>query len=300
MKRNYLIILFLLVLLPLQIFSNQWYNSLNDEIGDIINEKGREVVFFEHFDHGGEPPPGWEQEIITGSESWLFKPGNGEGHPPAAYSGSTNACLYDYWGSSGAGHVCRLISPIIDFGSFTSQPNLTFWIYQEQWGSYQDYTSVEYRASADETWQQIGFITNNFSWWHKVDDLPYLPNPSSNYQISFVGELNGGYGICLDDIQITGENTGIVDEPPLPNQTELLGNYPNPFNPVTMISFNIMEKETGILSIYNLKGQVLLLRKFDAGKHEYEWSSEGKASGFYFYKLETNSYRKIQKMLLLK
>jgi hypothetical protein len=61
-----------------------------------------------------------------------------------------------------------------------------------------------------------------------------------------------------------------------------------------------MEKETGILSIYNLEGQVLLLRKFDAGKHEYEWSSEGKASGIYFYKLETNSYRKIQKMLLLK
>jgi hypothetical protein len=91
-----------------------------------------------------------------------------------------------------------------------------------------------------------------------------------------------------------------VGEPPLPTKTTLIGNYPNPFNPVTNINFNIKENETGTLSIYNVKGQVVLTKQFEAGEHKYVWDSENNASGVYFYKLETNSYSKIKKMLMLK
>ncbi len=219
MNRNDLIILFLLVFIPLQLFADKPNNKTEEGNKTVVNETSQinyeeerdEVVFFEHFDHGGEPPPGWTQEIISGSELWLFMQGNGSGQPSNSHSGATNACLYHYWGSGG--YETRLISPPIDFGNFTSQPDLTFWIYQEQWSINQDYTSIQYRTSENDSWHEIGFVTNNYDWWHKIDNLPYLPNPSSTYQISFVGDLNGGYGICIDDVQITGVDNGVPGTP---------------------------------------------------------------------------------------
>ena len=85
----------------------------------------------------------------------------------------------------------------------------------------------------------------------------------------------------------------------IPKVTQLFGNYPNPFNPETVIKFAVRENETAVLSILNLKGQLLHSEKFETGDHSYNWNAEGLESGIYFYRLSSKSYSKIRKMLLL-
>lgn len=92
-------------------------------------------------------------------------------------------------------------------------------------------------------------------------------------------------------------------EPPVPaiiELTELSGNYPNPFNPSTFIKFSIREGETGILSIYNIKGQCLLRKRFNSGIHQYPYNGSKHSSGVYLYRLQTDSYSEMKKMILLK
>ncbi|HPR17627.1 MAG TPA: T9SS type A sorting domain-containing protein [Candidatus Cloacimonadota bacterium] len=88
--------------------------------------------------------------------------------------------------------------------------------------------------------------------------------------------------------------------PDLPEMTSLNANYPNPFNPTTFIKFDIKEGETGNLTIYNVLGQKVLSRDYEAGYHNFAWNADQQASGVYFYSLRTPSYSQTQKMLLMK
>ena len=94
----------------------------------------------------------------------------------------------------------------------------------------------------------------------------------------------------------------------IPISTELIGNYPNPFNPTTTISYQLPENSEVTLSIYNIKGQkvtTLVNEKLEAGNHSAVWNgrdSNGNqvGSGIYFYKLRVGNYQKVKKMLLMK
>ena len=98
-----------------------------------------------------------------------------------------------------------------------------------------------------------------------------------------------------------------------PTETELLANYPNPFNPETWIPYRLAEDAFVTLTIYDLNGQVV--RTLDIGHRTaavYENRSkaiywEGRnnvgeqvASGVYFYHLSAGDYSATRKMLILK
>jgi len=83
-------------------------------------------------------------------------------------------------------------------------------------------------------------------------------------------------------------------------ESTLMGNFPNPFNPTTIIKFNVDEEETGTLEIYSSKGQLIKTAEFGTGEHTYTWNANNQASGVYFYKLKTESYSETKKMVLLK
>ncbi|MDP8269445.1 MAG: SBBP repeat-containing protein [Candidatus Tenebribacter davisii] len=81
----------------------------------------------------------------------------------------------------------------------------------------------------------------------------------------------------------------------------VLTNYPNPFNPLTTIQFNLKENETGILTISNIKGQLIESHQFGSGSHTYDWDASKQSSGIYLYKLNVNGKTKaVKKCLLLK
>ena len=95
----------------------------------------------------------------------------------------------------------------------------------------------------------------------------------------------------------------------LPDETLLLSNYPNPFNPSTTISFSTTENtESAEIIIYNLKGQKikqLVSDQLSAGQHSVVWDGKdenGKSatSGIYFYQLKAGKYEQTKKMILMK
>lgn len=90
--------------------------------------------------------------------------------------------------------------------------------------------------------------------------------------------------------------------------TKLENNYPNPFNPTTTIAFSLAKPGRTSLVVYNLKGQIvkrLVSGDLNAGNHKVVWDGRDSlnrsvASGMYFYRLESGSYRSTRKMLLMK
>ncbi len=98
------------------------------------------------------------------------------------------------------------------------------------------------------------------------------------------------------------------DNQAVPAITALKGNYPNPFNPETTISFGMNKAGKVDLVIYNILGQkvkTLLSENRQAGNHQVVWNGKDAnnrnvASGVYFYKMTTGDYSKTSKMILMK
>ncbi len=110
-------------------------------------------------------------------------------------------------------------------------------------------------------------------------------------------------------VQLTGIGQPVAnDDPVLPAVTELKGNWPNPFNPSTSISFSVKEASPVIIEVYNLKGQLvrtLIKESKAAGNHRIVFDGRDNAgqplaSGVYFYKMQAGKYSATRKMILMK
>jgi hypothetical protein len=94
----------------------------------------------------------------------------------------------------------------------------------------------------------------------------------------------------------------------LPDTYALGNNYPNPFNPTTVIPYQLPEDTRVRITVYNMLGQevAVLVDEFQlANFHRISWKGKdtrGKSvpSGVYIYRLETPAYQKTNKLLLLK
>ena len=97
-------------------------------------------------------------------------------------------------------------------------------------------------------------------------------------------------------------------EPNLPSAFELQQNFPNPFNPETIISYTLQHAGQVSVAIYNLLGQqiaTLVDETQNAGTHSIIWDGrdhDGRpvASGVYFYRLKAGDIAQTKKMILLK
>ena len=93
-----------------------------------------------------------------------------------------------------------------------------------------------------------------------------------------------------------------------PTHFELKGNYPNPFNPETVIKFTLPQDAPVSLKIYNILGQVVntvVDEVLPAGNHAVVWDGKNEqgvdvASGVYFYRIKAGDFESIQKMTLLR
>lgn len=105
---------------------------------------------------------------------------------------------------------------------------------------------------------------------------------------------------------MTGE---YKQESQIPKVYSLSFNYPNPFNPSTLIRYGLPKSSYIILEVYNLLGQKiaeLFKGRKEAGIHQVEWDATGFSSGIYFYRLSARSiedgesFTKVRKMTILK
>ena len=98
-----------------------------------------------------------------------------------------------------------------------------------------------------------------------------------------------------------------------PEETMLLANYPNPFNPETWIPYHLADASNVRITVYDTRG--IVVRRLDLG-HQREgyytsrsraayWDGrnhvgERVASGIYFYQLEADDVSRLRKMVILK
>lgn len=83
----------------------------------------------------------------------------------------------------------------------------------------------------------------------------------------------------------------------------LAQNFPNPFNPLTLISWQSPVGSHQTLKIYDLLGEkvVTLVDEYiPAGSYELKWDASAFPSGIYFYQLQAGEFVETRKMLLIK
>jgi hypothetical protein len=103
------------------------------------------------------------------------------------------------------------------------------------------------------------------------------------------------------DMTVTGVEPSV--NPQVPKEYNLRQNYPNPFNPNTTIKFDLPKSTYAKLIIYDMLGREvmkLIDEKMDAGSYDITWDGSNFASGTYIYKLVTEDYTDIKKMILIK
>ncbi|HEX9973850.1 MAG TPA: T9SS type A sorting domain-containing protein, partial [bacterium] len=132
-----------------------------------------------------------------------------------------------------------------------------------------------------------------------VIDLERLKDnhtPAESIQFSHVS-LNEG------SIHVTVNGQPLIDKAKIPNQYALKQNFPNPFNPVTSIAFDLPEQTKVSITVYDILGREvasLVEKVMPAGSHTIQYDAATLPSGVYFYQIKTNDFTSIKKMILLK
>ncbi len=145
--------------------------------------------------------------------------------------------------------------------------------------------------------------------WEKISFVEGHGNSNSPKYYSYTDntlEKSGNYVYRLKQVDIDGTyeySEEVEIDFGSPEAYELSQNYPNPFNPTTSIKYNLPTDAYVRLNVYNILGETiaeLVNTKKSAGYHNVTFNAEGLNSGIYFYKLETNNFTQIHKMLLIK
>ena len=98
-----------------------------------------------------------------------------------------------------------------------------------------------------------------------------------------------------------------IDAESVPDKFRLYSAYPNPFNPVTTIRFDIgvgvIHELPLQLNIYDITGglvEMLVNTNLNPGEYEITWDASHHASGVYFAVLQNGQNRQTQKLVFLK
>ncbi len=148
-----------------------------------------------------------------------------------------------------------------------------------------NYSEIPYYCSLDDRYLPVNEVS--------------ICNPENNILATQIGVFGVGcYGV-----------TGVDDAPNVVAFDRLQGNYPNPFNPVTTLSFELAQAGPVTLQIHDVKGRLVRVlvagQMREAGAHSVRWDGRDEANamaaaGIYFAHMITNEGEQTQKMVLLK
>ncbi|MCE1187744.1 MAG: T9SS type A sorting domain-containing protein [Ignavibacteria bacterium] len=114
--------------------------------------------------------------------------------------------------------------------------------------------------------------------------------------------VTGNSGFVNFILSTDSANT-VSDKVVKKNNFVLEENYPNPFNPVTTISYLLPEKISVKITIYNALGQkitVLIDKEESPGKHTVKWNAANNVSGQYFCEFRAGAQTEYKKLILMK
>ena len=170
--------------------------------GDSYNVRYTKLFLTEGFE-GGSMPAGWTKEG-TG----LFSIGTGDNETDrGSHSGNKNARFPS--SSSNIGNQTYLITPSMDLSGETSL-KLSFWYINRAAVSHIDGIGVYYRVGTEGEWNELWRTTEAHGSWTNQEVT--LTGLAANYQLGFKMTNNDGYGVGLDDIQITPADWQTVND----------------------------------------------------------------------------------------
>ena len=118
-----------------------------------------------------------------------------------------------------------------------------------------------------------------------------------------VESSNGPWSLTIDAGWVIS-----VDNNTIPEVFALHNNYPNPFNPVTNIGYDIPELSRVSIDIYNIAGnkvKTLVSKEHQPGRYKVQWNATNEsgapvATGMYIYKIRAKDFVSVKKLLLMK
>ncbi|MCH8524935.1 MAG: T9SS type A sorting domain-containing protein, partial [Balneolales bacterium] len=116
---------------------------------------------------------------------------------------------------------------------------------------------------------------------------------------SLEGETDGN--LLLNVEYVKGTNLETRDQ--LPSEVQLIGNFPNPFNPTTTIHFSLPESSHVLVEVFDMMGRPVAKLQdapLGAGVHQLEFNAATLASGTYLLRLQASGQVITSKMLLIK
>lgn len=127
---------------------------------------------------------------------------------------------------------------------------------------------------------------------------------STNYYWRVRGFNAGGFGPWSVTWRFRTGPVGITQlGTEIPKQFRLYNNYPNPFNPVTKIKFDLPRSAYVTIQVYDLAGRmvsILVNENLSAGVFETSWDASKLASGVYIYRIITPYFTDVKKMVVVK
>lgn len=188
----------------------------------------------------------------------------------------------------------------VELVSFTSEVNerdvKLFWTTASEQNNSGFEIERKYQGIENQDWEKIGFV-------HGVGNS----NEQKNYNFTDRNLNSGKFKYRLRQIDFNGDfryfNLTSEVSVETPGSFKLSQNFPNPFNPGTVINFQIPDGCKVALEVFNTSGKKVMtvLNEFiNSGYYSVNFNGSGLASGAYYYKLQAGSFLSVKKMVLLK
>ncbi len=174
----------------------------------------------------------------------------------------------------------------------------------------EDYATLKYSNSGTQVW------VTKYNGTGNNEDRAYAIVVDNSDNIYVTGTSRNSSLLGSEDyLSIKYSESELVTLPPgevrVPSESALFQNFPNPFNPVTSISFDLVSDSRILLRIFDTQGKEIFTAINDfrtAGRYSYRWDAGNLPSGVYFYKLDAIStyesqnrvYSETKKLMLLK
>jgi len=179
--------------------------------------------------------------------------------------------------------------------------------------SYSGFTIIEwplvtaFHTNDGDVLQNLLYLDSGYTYvspnaYLNLEFSPPANKGPSNDIKEYIIEINGQV-IFLGSNKMKTNKVTKPDRNTIPDQYSLSQNYPNPFNPVTKINFAIPKQGFVTLKIYDVLGRevrTLVNEVKSAGQFLVDFNASEFSSGVYFYRLESEGFSDIKRMMLIK
>ena len=290
-------------------------------------------------------PNGWSMKLIFNGSNWVTDWSNdGNYYIGGWHIHSSDKYVINEWASdpgdellavyNGQAYILGCVPPEpldvyvsgpsylnpYQIGSFTANPS----------GGSGSYVNYRWWKRWDNISPAPASITDKSKTNYRLEskpgtNIPNLPPPGTWTYLSYyqgyqtiqqsgsesfslkceVTDSDNNTAIDIHSVTVSGNNVKLNQ---LPTALTLSDNYPNPFNPTTIIRFGLPEAQDVSIKIYSITGEIvttLLNDYMEEGFHQVLWNGTNDngvkvSSGIYIYELLTKDQRLIKKMLFAK